>query len=82
MKKADIRNREEAIAQLYTHAAKFLENAREVVALHDWCVNKFGDAPPFPNETETRRIAAMRDVEELLADPVQGLRGSLGALTH
>jgi hypothetical protein len=80
MEKNQPATREQAIATLYAAAAKHLKGAREVVALHEWCVKKFGNAPPL--DDETRRIAAMRDVDELLRDRVAGLRGSLGARTH
>jgi len=76
------RTRAEAIAVIYANAAQLLKDARENVALYDWCVQTFGKAPPVEGVDEMRRIAAMRDVEELLADPVVGVAGRLGALSH
>jgi len=77
--------REEAMAMLYDAAAYRLQAARHVIARLDSVLKKYGAAPPWPaegdDEHETRRIAAMGSVEELLNDPVQGLRVRL-ALSH
>jgi hypothetical protein len=79
--KNSIHSREQAITKLYTAAATLLKNSREVVALHEQCLKQFGSVPK-PLDGEIRRIAAMRNVEELLNDPVQGVRGKLGVTTH
>jgi len=77
--------REEAMAMLYADAAYMLQAARHVIARRDAVLKKYGDAPPWPaegpDENETRRIAAMGSVEELLNDPVHGTRVRL-ALSH
>lgn len=81
MTNKDEAEREAAVDLVYRNAADLLERAREVVRLHDWCLEKFGQAPS-PLDDEVRRIAAMRDVDELLNDPVQGLRSERPIWTH
>lgn len=73
----EIVGRDQAMALVYQKAATLLEHAREVVKLHDWCLEKFGKAPKLLDDN-IRRIAAMRDVEELLDDPIHGLGGVNG----
>ena len=53
--------REEAIARIYTIAARVLRNAREVEALREFCTKAFGVDPPISLHDALKWIVEMRE---------------------